>query len=562
MQKVLSHGCAVLFVFGAIASQQRLLAQEGSIPSAEPAPSGVVLRTTTRNVLIDVLVRDEQGRPVRGLSRKEFSVAEDGQPQRILSFDRHDMDTGAALQPAKLPANVFTNLPTKPERGPLYVLLYDMGCTGMDDQMFARHQLVKFIDSKPAGTRFAVLVISDGLHLVQGFTDDRELLLKALDLNGKTPHVPMVFLYGGNYPMDYPAVLKGIAEYVEGLPGRKNLVWLSDCFPLSFSPPTPLDIIETNKRELTSLAGQQIAVYPIVAGGLAAYSDTREQIARLTGGRALPGTNDLVDTLMKATDDGASYYTLSYSPSNNKDDGTLRHIQVNLSKKGYELFYRREYYADEAKTAEEIVTSPPPIFGKRPAAAPPPDTLAVYMRHGMPMSHEVIFTAHARAVGSPQLATAEQMANLSDEPAYFRKRKKNRPLKPLPSVPLQSYAIDYSVPSRQFRLQPGMKNAEQDTLEFAAAAYNADGYLLNGTIDHATSTTKGKTSFYQARQPFEVPAGATSIAVAVRDVATGRIGNLEIALPLAPEPENSGNMQMPPNPIPSFHSEVYPRPAQ
>jgi hypothetical protein len=49
------------------------------------------------------------------------------------------------------------------------------------------HQLVNFIDSKPPGTRFALSAISDGLHLMQGFTDDRSQLLAALDLQGKRP---------------------------------------------------------------------------------------------------------------------------------------------------------------------------------------------------------------------------------------------------------------------------------------------------------------------------------------------------------------------------------------
>ena len=513
-----------LYVFSSVG----VFAQTGvATDSGVPAPT---LRVTARSVVVDVVVTDEMGRPVRGLNRRDFSVAEDGEPQKVLSFERHDMDARPFASQLKLPANTFSNLAAQQERGPLYLLVYDMGASNMDDQIFARHQLVKFLASKPAGTRFAVMVISDGLHLIQGFTDDRDLVLKALDLYGKTPHVPMIFLYAANYGMSYPWALRRIAEYLDGLPGRKNVIWVSARFAFGYG--------EAANREFAFLAGHQIAIYPVFDAGLThGYDYIAEDAARLTGGRYFASSNDLEDLLRQATDDGASYYTLSYSPSNTVYKGNLRHIEVKLAKKGYQLSYRRQYYADDEGSLEDSPDDHPLFGKKRPTNIPPPDTLFTYVRHGMPMSHEVIFTAHARAVGSPKLATAEQMANLSDEPAYFRKRKKNRPLKPLPPVPLQSYVLDYSVPSRQFRLQPGMKNAEQDTLEFAAAAYNADGYLLNGTIDHATSTTKGKTSFYQARQSFEAPAGATSIAVAVRDVATGRIGNLEIALPLAPEPQ-------------------------
>jgi hypothetical protein len=54
-------------------------------PAGLPANSGTpaaTLHVKARAVVVDVSVRDEQGRPVRGLSRKEFSVAEDGQPRR------------------------------------------------------------------------------------------------------------------------------------------------------------------------------------------------------------------------------------------------------------------------------------------------------------------------------------------------------------------------------------------------------------------------------------------------------------------------------------------------
>jgi len=49
--------------------------------------------------------------------------------------------------------------------------------------MTARQQVLKFIKSKPAGTRFAVFITTDKLYLVQGFTEDKDLLYAALDPN-------------------------------------------------------------------------------------------------------------------------------------------------------------------------------------------------------------------------------------------------------------------------------------------------------------------------------------------------------------------------------------------
>src|SRR5450755_1001454 len=53
---------------------------------------GLVIRQSVRRVILDVVVSDANGGPVPGLSTEDFSIAEDGKPQRIHSFDVHDFD--------------------------------------------------------------------------------------------------------------------------------------------------------------------------------------------------------------------------------------------------------------------------------------------------------------------------------------------------------------------------------------------------------------------------------------------------------------------------------------
>ncbi len=168
----------------------------GSVPlGTTKPPDGYSIKANVRRVVVDVVVTDSQGNPKRGLTEKDFSVKEDGTPQRILSFDPHVDDAWIGLLPANVPPNTFINLPRQPEQGPLYVLFYDMVNTGDDAligadysaNMIARQQLIKFVNSKAAGTRFALIVLSDGLHLVQGFTNDKQLLLTALDPQANSP---------------------------------------------------------------------------------------------------------------------------------------------------------------------------------------------------------------------------------------------------------------------------------------------------------------------------------------------------------------------------------------
>src|ERR1700730_3246604 len=222
-----------------------LLAQDSGPPETgqKPAANSLMIKKTVRRVIVDVVVTDTDGKPVRGLGRDDFSVAEDGTVQRVLSFEAHDFNSASISIPPNLPPlprNTFVNIPSAPERGPLYVILYDMVNMEVDDQVVARQQLLKFIRGKPPGTRFAIFVLSDGLRLVQGFTDDQNQLFAALDPGKPRAHVPRIFLYARNYGRNdsvrMVAVFTHIAEFLDGLPGRKNLIWLSGSFPLSLFP--------------------------------------------------------------------------------------------------------------------------------------------------------------------------------------------------------------------------------------------------------------------------------------------------------------------------------------
>jgi VWFA-related protein len=535
-----------------------LLAAAQQAPQPETAPpaggnqsaSSYSFKAAVRRVVVDVVVTDSKGAPVRGLTEKDFSIEEDKTPQRILSFDPHDKDEWKGVLPANIPPNTFINLPKQPETGPLYVLFYDMVNTGDASPIFteysaniiARQQLIKFIDSKPPGTRFALIVLSDGLHLVQGFTNDKQLLLKALDPEGHTPHMPKVFLYSANYgiadPYYYLAIMKDIAHYLDGYPGRKNIIWLSAKFPFAvFANQGENDLIDDTRKDLAEMAAHQIAISPVGGDETTEQGLALDEVAEETGGIHLAGSNDLPDAITKAVDQGETYYTLSYSSTNKNYDGKLRHIKVELAQKGYHLAYRRQYFADPEVTEPE----PPPgsLAAKILQAAgvkAPPDTLFAYISHGAPMSHELLFSAHAQAVGAPRLATADEMADLADEPAFFQKRRRNKQPKPLPPMPLQSYEIEFDIPSKQFRAQPATRDEPQDAVELAVAAYDADGVQLNGKIGNAASTTRERQKYYRAVQQIDVPTTAAWMCLAVRDVVTGRIGNVEFSLPLAPEP--------------------------
>jgi VWFA-related protein len=573
-----------------------LFAEQPSSPSqpADQKGGGIVFKSSVNRVVLDVVVTDSKGKPVRGLTRQDFSVSEDGKPQEVLSFDVHDLDSSKPLvfKLPPMPANTFVNIPTVAERGPLYVLLLDLVNTELDDQAYARQKLLKFIDDKPKGTRFAVFVLSDGLHLVQGFTSDKDQLHDVLNPSTPRTHVPRLFLAGVNFGAGDPLLtittLTNIARYLYGLPGRKNLIWYSGSFPVQLFPADDVagqmpDIRNREIQVLDALARSETAVYPVNVRGVVTYPEgrltggmpnggvgvgdsagtpgsnngenaaattstpggpvetalkaagsgsslsfdysTEDEIAKLTGGQAFYSRNNLADVLHQATELGADYYTLTYSPSNKNYNGKLRTIQVQLAKKGYYLAYRRAYYA--TSPGSPIVPSDLKVPGEPKAGRQVGDSLSAYMEYGAPIARQVLFRAHVEPLAPPALGTPEQMAQLEQQATYFRTRKKGHAPKPLAPIKLRPYLVEYTIIGRQ------------PSLEVAAAVYDDDGRILNSDVEDAISTVPGSSvtvhgeTYYRIEQRIEVPVKAVSMRLAVHDRDTNRIGTLEFALPLA-----------------------------
>jgi VWFA-related protein len=525
----------------------------------------LVFKTSVRRVIVDVVVSDSLGKPVSGLTAEDFSVAEDGKAQKIRSFDIHNFDPlsdSLPKLPAILPANTFVNVPAGPERGPLYILLLDLLNMDVSDQPAARKQLLEFIHNKPEGTRFAVFLLSDRLYQVQGFSEDRNLLAEAVDPKNPRCRIPKIFLYADNYRpyISTPGVFAKLGEYLADLPGRKNLIWFSGSFPSAIMPSSDpgteaLNVNDQIKEATDSLTRGRVAVYPVDVRGVVATgpmsSDatspasgsglaadamlnatymTEEEIARSTGGRAFHSTNDLASALTAATETGGRYYTLTYSPGNQNYDGRLRHIQIELSKRGYRLEYRRSYYANanykktEAAKERASATELAPLGLTKTA-----DSLYPNMQHGAPMAHQLLFRAHIHTLAAAATATREQMAKLVDQDEAIRERRKEGAAKPSRSSKLQTYQIDYTIAARY------------PLLEVAAAAYDDDGKILNAAIQRVIEEgarfpdAKKGGAIYRVQQQFDVPVNAATVRVAVRDVATDNVGALEIKLPLAPD---------------------------
>ena len=85
-------------------------------PQGAPQSSGITLRVTSRETVVDVTVIDAKGQPIQNLRQSDFTVKEDGKPQVLQSFQEYkEADTPPAERiPPKLPPNVYNNLSLSP----------------------------------------------------------------------------------------------------------------------------------------------------------------------------------------------------------------------------------------------------------------------------------------------------------------------------------------------------------------------------------------------------------------------------------------------------------------
>src|SRR5258708_7137344 len=157
----------------AIAAPQQLSKDDLNTPA---------VRVTSRLVLVDAVVTDKSGQRIKGLTKDDFTVLENGKPQKVSVFSFESVAPPAQQMPA-LPANVYTNRPEYDmPKGPLTLVLLDGLNTPAADQGYARSQILKYLGTQlQPGQPVAVYTLAGSLRLLQDFTGDVALLKAAVE---------------------------------------------------------------------------------------------------------------------------------------------------------------------------------------------------------------------------------------------------------------------------------------------------------------------------------------------------------------------------------------------
>ena len=320
----------------------------------------------SRETVVDVLVTDANGQPVRGLTQADFTVKENGAEQPIRSFGEFDAGRPATAGSEAASAE-FTNRGAKQLSGPVNVILLDGSNVPRGMLYAARRATVDYLKTMPEGTEIAIFALSSrGLVRLSGFTSDREALVaaanRAVDWGGG--HVEL-----WTRKWVTTQALEQIAGYVKPVKGRKNLLWFTPSMPVLLlrdggygAHEEEMTVVHMLMDAYELLAGAEVAVSPIDPGGVSPFLGARqlmmEELAEQSGGTAYYNTNSLSGALAKAIASESHYYTLSYVPPRKKDDGHWHTIHVSVDRPGLKLVYRAGYNAEDPLSAKAIAPGP------------------------------------------------------------------------------------------------------------------------------------------------------------------------------------------------------------
>lgn len=271
------------------------------------------IRVNVDQVVLHATVRNRRGTPVSGLGKESFQIYENGILQEIKYFSHDDI-------PIEVGLIVDNSGSMRPKRGEVIAAALAFArSSNPQDQMF----VVNFNEN-----------VSFGLPENMPFTDQvvqLELALSRIAANGETAL--------------YDAVAAGLEHMKKGNRDKKVLIVISDGAD---------NASKHNKAQILAMAEKSDVI--IYTMGLFEEGDpdrnphVLRQLAEATGGEAfLPeSVKDVVPICKRIAHDIRSQYTIAYVPTNRKQDGTYRAIQVKAGAPGrgrVSVRTRAGYYA-------------------------------------------------------------------------------------------------------------------------------------------------------------------------------------------------------------------------
>jgi VWFA-related protein len=255
---------------------------------------------------------DKNGRPVGGLTPKDFQVFENKQPQEIEYFS--DLSKGSDI--------------------PLTIaLLIDTSGSVKDKLEYEKTTAAEFFTEvlRPNKDLALIIQFDSDVNLVQDFTQKQSDLLNALRS-----------LRAGNSTALYDAIYLAADEKLRDETGRKVMVVITDGEDTSSKLHKEEAIEAAQKSDVLIYGiGVKSNEFPSNFGVL-------KKFAEETGGAFFSPRARLAEiqsAFRSIGEDIQGQYSLAYSPTNKKKDGTFRAIDLRCKVGGVRIRVRKGYYA-------------------------------------------------------------------------------------------------------------------------------------------------------------------------------------------------------------------------
>jgi VWFA-related protein len=364
------------------------------------------MKVQTDIVLTNVVVRDKKtGEVVKGLKASDFTILENGKPQKIASFDYQNVDEAAVLRErstvtgkatiADLVNGNFAEDPKALRDHRLIVIFFDLSSMQPEDTDRAVEAAQDFVNKKMQPADLVALVSMDtSLSMDQDFTSDKAALLRGLDkfngtegtgfANGNEGGVSSgTSDDGSSFTADdseYNALntdrelyaIRTIAKSLEHVDQRKSLLYFSGGLTRQGIENQASMRAATNEAVKANMAiysvdSRGLEALPAVGTasqgslrGTSAYSGgamqsqldanfaSQEVLGTLssdTGGKAFFDSNDFAPAFQQVQHDTEAYYILGFHSTDTRRDGSFRHLTVKLNRPDAKIDYRQGYYA-------------------------------------------------------------------------------------------------------------------------------------------------------------------------------------------------------------------------
>jgi VWFA-related protein len=336
--------------------------QIGPAGQSEP-PASILFGGANHRMTLDVVVTDKSGRPLPGLQQQDFTLLDNKQPQKIVSFQA--VQGGAAT--ADPPVEV--------------ILVVDNVNASVSQVAFERDQIERFLRrnggqlARPVSTA----VFSDS-GIVIGDTSSRDGNAVIADLSQKKTGLHSMVRSQGFYGA-YERLqlslhsLDQLAANEVTKPGRKLVVWISPGWPLLNAAET----VQTTKQQeeifnylvafsdrlrkagitlyavdplgAEDAAGLRTSEYklflkPVKKAGQAQFGNLALQVlASQSGGRVFNSNNDVMGEIEACVADSNSFYVLSFDGLPGDGPNEYHALDIRIDKPGLTARTRTGYYA-------------------------------------------------------------------------------------------------------------------------------------------------------------------------------------------------------------------------